>query len=117
VGIKAMIQKIVFTSFFTPSTTGYFVLPKFSALSQFTLGTVPKAHEEQNGLPGASKPYFSVRSLSGILYTNLFPHGLDIFNLKYASNHAMTLRVAAYIRFEEKLSLPVAAISHENAEI
>lgn len=29
--------------------------------------------------------------LSGTLYTNLFPHGLDIFNLKYASNHAMTL--------------------------
>jgi len=65
----------------TTSTTGYFVLPKISALSQFTFGTVPKAHEEQNGLPGASKPYFSVRSLSGILYTNFFPHGLDIFNL------------------------------------
>jgi len=35
----------------TICTTAYFVLPKFSATSQFTLGTVPTAHEQQNGLP------------------------------------------------------------------
>jgi hypothetical protein len=55
--------------------------------------------------------------ISGILYTYLFPHGLDIFNLKHASNHAVTLRVAAYIWFEENQCLPVPAISHENAEV
>jgi hypothetical protein len=46
----------------TTSTTDYFVLPKFSATSRFTLGTVPTAHKQQTGLPWASKPYFSVRS-------------------------------------------------------
>jgi len=35
----------------TTSTTAYCVFPKFPAMSQFTLGTVPTEHEEQNGLP------------------------------------------------------------------
>jgi len=35
----------------TTSTTAYCVFPKFPDMSQFTLGTVPTEHEEQNGLP------------------------------------------------------------------
>ena len=34
----------------TTSTTAYSVLPKLSAMSQSTLGTLHTAHEEQNGL-------------------------------------------------------------------
>lgn len=63
------------------------------------------------------KSHFLSTHFSDSIYTNSFPHSLDIVNLKSASHYTFTLKEpAAYVLFDEQQRLPVEVLSHETAD-